>query len=476
MLMTLRLADHDYLSTPADMPANTRWEGLIDPAGVTLISAVSAWYLGGNQPQQASVATVRLLDADGLLDAAALDDLAGAPVSIQQVDQDAAYSTAITLARLVVDKLEVVDDGVKQLSLRDAHNDLDEIINPGVFADSVDGLAGQAQPMIFGAVSNAPVLLTGSDGSVGWIADRPVDIATLRDRGDPMEVGTFTRDAHDQQVLLVSPPIGPMTADVSSIGLSGGEPIPATLAQSLREIFRRLNKTSISLDGANAIDTATGYAGVGYYAADPRDARVALRAVLDSYGAWLYQRDDGVIEVARLDAPEAFGGTLAFDLTGDDLTGDLTFTNDAAPNLRRRMAYRPNARIMRESDFVTDLIDVPPSLRTALGQPYAGVVTASGSLPAEYAHADNAEPFISLFWREEDAQAEVNRIVGLYGGTVRRTYKARVTGDVTFNPKPGQFGRITYPRYGLELGRKVQVMRVERNPATGDVVMYLWGA
>ena len=31
--MTLRLADHDWLTASTDAPANTRFEGLIDPSG-----------------------------------------------------------------------------------------------------------------------------------------------------------------------------------------------------------------------------------------------------------------------------------------------------------------------------------------------------------------------------------------------------------------------------------------------------------
>lgn len=474
--MTIRIADHDYLSAPTDSPANTRWEGLIDPSGVTLVAQLGAWYWGGEQPQQGAVAQVRLQDPAGLLDTAALDDLANAPVSIQQVDVDGALAGAQTLARLVVDKLIVESDGRKTLHLRDAHDGLDGTLNAQQFAAGVSGLEGKTQPMLIGAVANVPVLLTGSDGSVGWIADAPVELAVLRDRGDPMETGTYSMGSNNQQVLLQSPPIGPMTADASSIGVTGGEPVPATLEQALREVFRRLGVTAWSASDAAAIDAATGYAGIGYYAPDVRDGRRALQAILSTYGAWWYQDDTGVIRIARVVAPESHVGTLAFDLSAGDLAEDLTFTNDSAPNLTRRMAYRPNARIMSEGDFVTDLVDVPPSLRARLSSEYAGVVTSAGGLPAEYAHAEQAPPFVSLFWREEDAQAEADRLAGLYGGTPRRLYKARVTGDATFAPLPGQIGRITYPRYGLSAGRKLLVRKVERNPATGECSCYLWGA
>lgn len=472
--MILRLADLDWLSAPTDAPANTRFEGLIDPAGVTLVAELGGWMWGGESPAQAGAASVGLLDAGGLLDAAALGDLSGSAVSIQQVDMDGTLASAVTVGRYVVDALRVQDDGRKTLTLRDAHDNMDTTLNPGEFSASVTGQRDQVQPAVIGAVSNAPVLLTGSDGSVGWISDAPITVATLRDRADPMETGTFSMGTLNQQVRMQSPPIGPMTADVSSIGVSAGEPTPATLQQTLAEVFRRAGITAWSSADAAAIDTATGYAGIGYYAGRKVTVRQALAAILPSYGAWYYQDGTGTLRFTRIVAPEA-AGAAHFALDASDLSEDLVFTNDAAPRLSRRMAWRPNARVMAESDYVTDLVDVPPSLRARLSSDYAGIVTAAGALPAEYRHAIDADPIISLFWREADAQAEINRIAALFSGA-RRLYVAKVKGDVAFDPRPGQTCLLTYPRYGLDTGRKLLVRRVERNPATGDVALYLWGA
>lgn len=472
-MTTIRLADHDYLSQPTDSPANTRWEGLINPAGVTIVQQLG-WWPANEAPSQAAAAQVQLLDPDGLLDSVALGDISGAAVAIEQVDMDGDYASKTTIARFVVDKLTVESDMRKTLHLRDAHDQLDNVLNPGQFPSSVAGIGDQTQPAVIGAVSNAPVLLTGSDGSVGWMADAPVSVAVLRDRADPMEPGTFTPDSYNQQLKLESPPIGPMTADLSSIGTSGGNPIPATLAQALREVFRRAGVTAWSLADAQAIDAATGYAGIGYYAANKTTVRQALQAILGSYGAWYYQDSTGTLRFARIVDPET-AGAADFELDGGDLSEDLTFVNDTAPALTTRMAYRPNARIMSQSDFVTDLVDVPPALRAMLSSEYAGIVTASGSLSTEYRSALDAPPFISLFWNQADAQTEVNRRAALYTSQ-KRTYMAKVKGDVGFAPRPGQRVLMTYPRYGLQAGRKLLVRRVDRNPATGECTCYLWGA
>lgn len=469
----LRLADHDWLSAPTDAQPNARFEGLLDPSGVTTIAALGfwAWESGAQQSVSAQVA---LLDAGGALDSAALSDLSGLPVSLEQVDMHGSLAAAAPVARYVVDRLVTDGDGRKTLLLRDAHDALDKIINAGTFAAGVNGLEGQTQPMSIGAVFNAPVLLTGSDGAVGWLADAPQAVAVLRDRADAMEAGTYSLDTFNQQVLLASPPIGPMTADLSSIGTSAGAAVPATMQQALREVMRRAGITAWSSADAQAIDTASGYAGIGYYASQPVTARVVLAAIASTYGAWYWQDASGVLRLTRLVNPQSLPAAL--EVTATDISGDLSYTVDTAPGLTARMAWRPNARVMSESDFVTDFSDVPHELRAQLSAPQAGVVTASGAgtLPSEYRHAVDAEPFRSLLWRQADAQAEINRIIALYQ-TVRRNWQFTLRGVPDLAPAPGQCCLLTYPRHGLDAGRKLLVRRVERNPSTGDLTLTLWG-
>jgi hypothetical protein len=58
---------------------------------------------------------------------------------------------------------------------------------------------------------------------------------------------------------------------------------------------------------------------------------------------------------------------------------------------------------------------------------------------------------------------------------MRHFYVLTIRGDQALAVQPGQVGRITYPRYGLAAGKNVLVRSVERNPATGDVVLNVWG-
>lgn len=462
------IADADFLTAPGDTPANARYEGLL-AEGVTIMSALDFWVWGGSATQT-TVADCLVHDADGLLDDLALSGGAGQPVSIRQGPAGGMLADTVAVGRFVIDRVEIAGDGDKRLALLDAHADLDDPITRAVFLPNIPGLAWSAQPVVIGAVASVPALGANSDGSALFLADGPVSVSAVMDRGDLMEPGTFQLAPGGQQLLMQSPPVGPVVADVSSIG-AGQQ--PATLRQALGDVFGRLGKAAWAAGDASGIDTATGYGGVGYYSRDAVTARAALGAILPSYGAGMYQAADGVLRVARVVAPESVA-VPAFEIIADDLAEDLIALPDDAPNLTRRFAYRPNAQALGAGDLVTDVVDVPQARRDELTALFRGQVYAAGPLHPHYRHADVAAPFVSLFWRQADAQAEADRIVGLYA-VMRHFYVLTIRGDQALAVQPGQVGRITYPRYGLAAGKNVLVRSVERNPATGDVVLNVWG-
>lgn len=199
-----------------------------------------------------------------------------------------------------------------------------------------------------------------------------------------------------------------------------------------------------------------------------------MNAILPSYGAGCYQDPSGPLRFTRVIAPETSGAAPAFDLSEADMAEDLLCVPDDAPNLTRRMAYRPNAQALSASDLVTDVVDVPQWRRDELVGLFRAQVYGAGALHPHYRKADAADPVLSLFWRSVDAQAEIDRVVGIYRDQ-RFFYQVTVRGDQQLAPLPGQIGRLTYSRYGLADGKPVLVRRVERNPATGDVVLTLWG-
>jgi hypothetical protein len=465
-----RLSDADWLTAPGDLPANVRYEGLI-AEGVNLISEINFWPWGGNSVTQTSAAECVVLDANGLLDGLALSGASGMPVQIRSGSSGGMLADTAAVFRFTVDRIEINDDGSKTVHFRDAHDDLDETINRGVFMPNIAALAWKPQPVVIGAVASVPAMGANSDATAMFVADGLVYADAVMDRGDLMEPGTFSLSPDGQQLIMKSPPVTPVVADLSSVGPGQR---PATLQQAIADIMGRLGKTSWSAGDCAAVDAATGYAGVGYYAGNAITGREAMNAILPSYGAACYQDATGVLRFTRVVAPETFSGAPAFELTANDLAEDLLAVPDDAPNLTRRMAYRPNAQALAASDLVTDVVDVPQARRDELTGLFRAQVYGGGVLHQHYRRADAADPVLSLFWDAADAQSEIDRVVGIYRQQ-RFFYQVTVRGDQSLAPQPGQVGRLTYPRYGLEEGKAVLVRRVERNPASGDVVLTIWG-
>ena len=466
----IRISDIDWLTAPGDLPSNARYEGVLSE-GINLVSEINFWPWGGEPASQTGGAECVVLDAGGLLDGLAERGVSGIPVQIRMGEEQGMLNDTWAVYRFCLDRVEINDDGAKTLFFKDAHDELDSTIGRGVFLPNVAALAWKPQPVVIGAVASVPAMGANSDGTAMFVADSQVFADVVMDRGDIMEPGTFSVSPDGQQLIMKSPPATPVVADVSSIG-PGQQ--PATLQQAMDDIMGRIGVTAWASADCAAIDAACGYAGVGYYAGNAVTGRDAMNAILPSFSAACFQDAGGVLRFTRVVAPESFTGVPAFELDEVQLSEDLVRVPDDAPNLTRRMAYRPNAQALTLSDLVTDVVDVPQWRRDELVGLFRAQVYGAGALHPHYRRADAADPVISLFWRAIDAQAEIDRVVAIYREQ-RFFYRLAVRGDQSLAPQPGQIGRIAYSRYGLEAGKLVLVRRVERNPTTGDVVLTVWG-
>ena len=90
-------------------------------------------------------------------------------------------------------------------------------------------------------------------------------------------------------------------------------------------------------------------------------------------------------------------------------------------------------------------------------------------------HQFAQQPLLVVVQQRAVALARVRQVDAQVGVAQQHLRNVLAAVDVAVLPQPGQIGRLTYPRYGLEEGKAVLVRRVERNPATGDVVLTMWG-
>ncbi len=251
--------------------------------------------------------------------------------------------------------------------------------------------------------------------------------------------------------------------------------VPLPLAEIMRqaiEVRGQLPASSWSQASAAAIDTASGYLGLGFHTTEPVTVRQALDAILDSYTASVFPSRAGVLQVARLIAPEDATPDGALD-AADMLSPPLPRW-DAAPGLTRQLGARRNERILTDSDLVTDEVAVTLRLRRKLSRQHRFVLTYGGPLAAGYEHADTAPPIGTRLVKAVDGQAEIVRVGEIYA-TARAFYgpvKVASRNDIEL----GDVLTVTYPRWGLDAGRPLLVVGI-RESLLGDTrEITLWGA
>lgn len=205
---------------------------------------------------------------------------------------------------------------------------------------------------------------------------------------------------------------------------------------------------------ADAIDAVTGYAGIGFYDASGITTSGALSLALPSWCAGSWMDKTGTLRFTRLAIPEEETATVFIDES--DMLGDLSIQPDPMKGLSTRVGYRRNWKVLGDSDFVTDFIDVPWSTRRALSQDYQGIAATAAALAPTYAHAVFAKPYASLLDSKEDAQ-NLADYLGRMAGKKRDFYTCDLPAGMV---SMGQIANVTHKRYGLTAGKNLQVVEI----------------
>jgi hypothetical protein len=222
---------------------------------------------------------------------------------------------------------------------------------------------------------------------------------------------------------------------------------------------------------AEAIDAATGYIGQGWWSADQVTLLDYLDRILDSYTASIGLANDGRLTVYRMLAPEDEVSTGEIGPT-DILTPPLPRW-DAMPGLTRQGGVRRNEHVFTDSELASTITQEQWRLRRKLTRRHRFLVATGAPLAPGLDHADAAEPADWRLVKRADGQAEIDRI-----GSIASRSRAFYGPFAIRDPQRFDLGQIitlTYPRWGLEAGRKVMVVgiRARRLAGTGDITV--WG-
>src|SRR5690606_26221698 len=245
----------------------------------------------------------------------------------------------------------------------------------------------------------------------------------------------------------------------------------AFAAEVLENRGERLTLADYSQADLQAIDTATGFRGIGYYETEPTTPREAMDAAMVGYMACLYEDRAGIIRAARLEAPETL--TPKGTITRRDLLRMLDKRVDPMEGLTTHVAYRRNRHVFGDrSELATDPKDVPVNYVREVTRKHRRLVTTGAALAPAYSRKERQPPLETLLDDPADAEACADHMASL--AAVERAFYTILVPDGTLY-ELAECWTLKYPRYGLDEGIPCIVVEIFEDPVTREAEITLWG-
>lgn len=204
----------------------------------------------------------------------------------------------------------------------------------------------------------------------------------------------------------------------------------------------------------------------------------ALERLLQSVGATIfYSRADnyGALRLVQLASPT---GTAVLEIDDTNIIGEMRPQRAAddprgIPVWRVNLNYAPNNT---PNLTATDLAGVDLAERERWTKPFLTVTSEDSSVKAQWPRARELNVTTYLI-NESDAQDEADRLLDLF--KVRRQIITVTMHDLDVNDASdlelGGVVNVTYPRFGLDAGKKFRVLGIVPDFASGTVDLTLWG-
>lgn len=176
-----------------------------------------------------------------------------------------------------------------------------------------------------------------------------------------------------------------------------------------------VDESKIEFADLVAIDNATGYK-YGFHVTDQPNMLDGFRTVLDSACATVFSDHTGLIRVRRLSDPRDGIPLCTFDPS--NIKRPIGVDADPATALTTLIGAARNWDPLGDSDFVTDHDTVTDDIRARFKQTSQYQRTSALRPAGEYSFAVGAAVFDSLIDDPNDAQREIDRVVGIWAPRV----------------------------------------------------------
>jgi hypothetical protein len=172
----------------------------------------------------------------------------------------------------------------------------------------------------------------------------------------------------------------------------------------------------------------------------------ALRLALDSFCACIFTDNTGTLRAKRLTDPSnPVGRTIKCAFTTANVQRPITVRGDGASTLTTLIGARRNWSQFSDSDFVTDQAIVSQDRKARYMRPSQYQVTSSQTPAGQYSFAIGAPIFDSVIDIPNDAQVEIDRVVGIWSPNIYSdgtsvTGKRRIVTFTAFWDDPASIG------------------------------------
>lgn len=357
-------------------------------------------------------------------------------------------------------------------------------------------LAGRTMPLAFGHCKNVtaqlvdPLILmyqvhAGSMQEFIAVYDKAIEVtgffgdfptydalaaATLV--GSPVEQGYATCLATGH-FRLATPPLGRVTADIRGDKDNTTGNHVTTHGSVIRMILRDYgNILSADIDHTSFNDftanNPSAVMGLFLPAGDESTTEEVVARIALSCGAVVGQDRSGLYRIFLLDEP-ALAQHWSFD-DRDIIRIEREEPDYSIPFKSWQVGYDVNWTVQDSGELAGGLTD---ARRQFVEHEFRFALTQDPAIASAHATSTGAPTRKSLFRDEDDAQAETERLIGLYARG-RALYRFAVK-NALFSVELGQTVRLTYPRWNLAQGKHFVVVAVHDDADAIETEILVFG-
>jgi hypothetical protein len=491
-------ATREYISLPADTPANQPFEGTLDTLPRVDRSMINGSRFGGLAVTWGSM---KLNNRDGFYDylvrSYAVD---GQVLTFKVGDPSGTYAAFFTMASLLGKAMHVADD-VIEIELSDNSFRLEVPAQAISYAGTGDmegtaDLAGKRKPRAFGLVKNLtpPAVIPGE--LVYQVNAGPVQaISAVYDQGYPLGGPTadfatsallraatvtdgYFATCLAEGVFKLGAPASQVTADVQ--GDSGGGYV-----NTRGTIIRRLLAATDVADPGELDVVSFGNfeidqpGQIGFYLSP--DATDTVAQAIDKLIApvmgWAgFDIRNARFQIGLLKAPAGTPIGVYDDVDILDVQPEKLPSAFDPPPYRQRVSYDHNWTQI--TNPVAGLAETNPDRVAWLATPYKVASTPDSlAAPVKQKHKNAQDPdvIVSYFVNLADAAAEAARQHALANSGYTLDRVVQDLSANVFTLDIGQTMLITYPRRGFAAGKLGRLVAVSDDPDSNTVEGWIFG-